>query len=342
MTGDEEKLSEVAGSGRKHGFLYSRLSNVEKYENQDIFARLKFLKDAGFEVEVDLLGSLASTPTVVWSARSLPLILMIPIFRLVTSTGWKVFYSVIAAVITALAYFALRHVGTNSQRTKKFRDALHKFTHLFRDRMVEAQILMSSGKSSRGAKFRDICDSLADQIKAIFEILYPGKDIKCSIRLLTAAKGKKKKSEVYYTFGSSGFSRKRERTLLPRDTGIAYFFDSYHGKKEGILYLIDKLKASKVMLSSQDGKEIPLYAFDKKNDDREEFRNEAKSFLVAPINGHDLENGSDMIGLLYVSSDEERAPFFLRHFKLLAAIADTLGIGMGTLLKCHLSRRAAR
>lgn len=191
---------------------------------------------------------------------------------------------VILVLLTLLSFLYLER---RSKRSLEIKYRLHQLAHELRD------VHMKIGKNGiTNYKITDVSKSLVDEIQQYFDNLIPGKDIKCSIRLLA----KKGENLEYVTVARSrGFNKNRRKTTvgIQQNRGEAKLLES--NDHNGVIIYSDIERS----LESD-------WLFKGKN--FEKFPHEINSLMVAPINSWDGESGDDeasMIGLLYICSKDK-------------------------------------
>ncbi len=201
-------------------------------------------------------------------------------------------------------------------RSLDIKAILHNFTHYLRDHQTRvlrktSQRDMFDKEDSTLESFREYMDHICEYAKDYFVLMTHDNTINCAIRLAVEIDAPEGKGTciVYRTIGrSSGLSQSRSDNSedISANQGIPR-------------YLIDSHDCKAVLRYNDIEESINIGVF-KKTENEEKFKDEIKTFFVAPMNAWDGKKRS-MIGLLYITS-KQKSVFKQKHIDCMRFIGD--------------------
>ncbi|AGF77427.1 hypothetical protein UWK_00853 [Desulfocapsa sulfexigens DSM 10523] len=215
------------------------------------------------------------------------------------------------SLIFCASFFYLRLRTIRSLDIKFY---LHSLSHFLRDyqtKICKRRHSHQKRNEKHEIKFlRKFTGKICDHLKDYYIRLLKDDSIEVAIRLAKEKDIEGVNKITYYTIArSSGFNKNRYKTseAICSDEGIPSFF--LKKKEQGILIFNDLERASK-------------QEFYKKTKNDDQYPDEVKTMMVAPLNGYDGQ-GISMIGLLHITSRKKNT-FNITHVDSLKFTADLI------------------
>jgi len=211
--------------------------------------------------------------------------------------------------VILLVLIAITLVYNRSQKKSNILMSLfHGIIHKIRDDYCESLRIMNNSEIENTIYINNIAESLCEKIRQYFTKLKRTDEIGVAIRV---AHRNNENNIVYETIGRANLNPERQKTSvgIPSNEGIPAYFSRQ--SFSGVLIYNDIEAAVKESLF-------------KLTENEKKYKEEIRSFIVAPLN---CFGGTDksMIGLLYVTSQEE-SYFDSRDIEHIKALGDLIAI----------------